>query len=127
MTLIAGQKAIITKYKKSIANFKTRKGTSAGIKVTLRSEKMYEFLDRLINIALPRIKDFRGLSEKSIDAAGNYSFGIKEHIIFPEVNFDKVDKIRGMDITLVTNGSTKNATIELLKEFNFPFIIKKNN
>tara|TARA_B100001093_G_C26578148_1_gene906024 strand:- start:308 stop:862 length:555 start_codon:yes stop_codon:yes gene_type:complete len=127
MTLIAGQKAIITKYKKSIANFKTRKGTSAGIKVTLRSEKMYEFLDRLINIALPRIKDFRGLSEKGIDAAGNYSFGIKEHIIFPEVNFDKVDKIRGMDITLVTNGSTKDATIELLKEFNFPFIIKKNN
>ena len=127
MTQIAGQKAIITKYKKSIANFKTRKGTSAGIKVTLRSEKMYEFLDRLINIALPRIKDFRGLSEKGIDAAGNYSFGIKEHIIFPEVNFDKVDKIRGMDITLVTNGSTKNATIELLKEFNFPFIIKKNN
>ena len=127
MTLIAGQKAIITKYKKSIANFKTRKGTSAGIKVTLRSEKMYEFLDRLINIALPRIKDFRGLSEKSIDAAGNYSFGIKEHIIFPEVNFDKVDKIRGMDITLVTNGSSKDATIELLKEFNFPFIIKKNN
>ena len=127
MTLIAGQKAIVTKYKKSIANFKTRKGTNAGIKVTLRSQKMYEFLDRLINIALPRIKDFRGLSPKAIDRAGNYSFGIKEHIIFPEVNFDKVDKIRGMDITLVTNGSSKDATVELLKEFNFPLIIKKKN
>ncbi len=125
MSLIAGQKAIITKYKKSIANFKTRKGTSAGIKVTLRSQKMYEFLDRLINIALPRIKDFRGLSSSGIDEAGNYSFGIKEHIIFPEVNFDKVEKIRGMDITLVTSGSSKEGTVELLKEFNFPLILKK--
>lgn len=125
MTLISGQKAIITKFKKSIANFKTRKGTSAGVKVTLRSHKMYEFLDRLINIALPRIKDFRGLSAKGIDNSGNYSFGIKEHIIFPEVNFDKVDKIRGMDITLVMTSGSKNASLELLKEFNFPITINK--
>ena len=120
MSSIAGQKAIITKFKKSIANFKTRKGTNAGIKVTLRSQKMYEFIDRLVNIALPRIKDFRGLSSKGIDKSGNYSFGIKEHIIFPEINFDKVDKIRGMDITIVTTSKSKEATYELLKEFNFP-------
>ena len=125
MTLISGQKAIITKFKKSIANFKTRKGTSAGVKVTLRSHKMYEFLDRLINIALPRIKDFRGLSAKGIDNSGNYSFGIKEHIIFPEVNFDKVDKVRGMDITLVMISGSKNASLELLKEFNFPITDNK--
>ena len=128
MSLITGQKAVITKFKKSISNFKTRKGSNAGIKVTLRSYKMYEFIDRLVNIALPRIKDFRGLSPKGIDNSGNYSFGIKEHIIFPEVNFDKVDKIRGMDITLVTNTNSKEATLELLKEFNFPLIkLKKNN
>ena len=125
LALIAGQKPVVTKFRKSIANFKTRKGTSAGIKVTLRSNKMYEFIDRLINIALPRIKDFRGLSPKGLDSSANYSFGIKEHIIFPEVNFDKVDKIRGMDITLVTNNSSKEATLELLKEFNFPLITKK--
>ena len=93
MSLIAGQRAVVTKFKKSIANFKTRKGTNAGVMVTLRSEKMYEFMDRLVNIALPRIKDFRGLNEKGIDKFGNFSFGIKEHIVFPEVNFDKVDKI----------------------------------
>ena len=128
MSLISGQKAVVTKFKKSISNFKTRKGSSAGVKVTLRSKKMYEFIDRLVNIALPRIKDFRGLSPKGIDNSGNYSFGIKEHIIFPEVNFDKVDKIRGMDITLVTNTKSKEATLELLKEFNFPLIkTKKNN
>ena len=120
ITAIAGQKAVVTKFKKSIANFKTRKGFAAGIKVTLRSTKMYEFMDRLVNIALPRIKDFRGLSQNGIDKFGNYSFGIKEHIIFPEVNYDKVDKIRGMDITLVTTSESKEATIELLKEFNFP-------
>ena len=120
VTSIAGQKAVVTKFKKSIANFKTRKGFSAGVKVTLRSTKMYEFIDRLVNIALPRIKDFRGLSSNGIDKFGNYSFGIKEHIIFPEVNFDKVDKIRGMDITLVTTSNSKEATLELLKEFNFP-------
>jgi len=117
---IAGQKAIVTKFRKSIANFKTRKGFPAGVKVTLRSQKMYEFIDRLVNIALPRIKDFRGLNPKGIDKFGNYSFGIKEHIIFPEVNYDKVDKIRGMDITVVTTSKSKEATLELLKEFNFP-------
>ena len=120
MASISGQKPIITKFKKSISNFKTRKGSSAGIKVTLRSYKMYEFIDRLINIALPRIKDFRGLSSKGIDTSNNYSFGIKEHIIFPEVNFDKVDKIRGLDITIVTNSKNQSGTFELLKEFNFP-------
>ena len=120
LSSIAGQKAIITKFRKSIANFKTRKGFAAGVKVTLRSAKMYEFIDRLVNIALPRIKDFRGLSSNSIDKFGNYSFGIKEHIIFPEVNFDKVDKIRGLDITTVTTSNSKEGTLELLKQFNFP-------
>ena len=126
MALIAGQKPIITKFKKSISNFKTRKGSNAGVKVTLRSHKMYEFMDRLINIALPRIKDFRGLSAKGIDNSNNYSFGIKEHIVFPEVNFDKVDKIRGLDITVVTSSKTKEGTLEMLKEFNFPLNDKKN-
>ena len=126
LALIAGQKPIVTKFKKSISNFKTRKGSNAGVKVTLRSSKMYEFIDRLINIALPRIKDFRGLSFKGIDNSFNYSFGIKEHIVFPEVNFDKVDKIRGLDITLVTSSKNKEGTLELLKEFNFPINDKKN-
>ena len=126
MALIAGQKPVVTKFKKSISNFKTRKGSNAGVKVTLRSNKMYEFIDRLVNIALPRIKDFRGLSSKGIDNSNNYSFGIKEHIIFPEVNFDKVDKIRGMDITIVTTSKNKEGTLELLKEFNFPITNKKN-
>ena len=126
MALISGQKPIITKFKKSISNFKTRKGSNAGVKVTLRSNKMYEFIDRLVNIALPRIKDFRGLSEKGIDNSNNYSFGIKEHIVFPEVNFDKVDKIRGLDITIVTNSKTKEGALELLKEFNFPLNKNKN-
>jgi len=98
---IAGQKPVSTKFKKSISNFKTRKDTKAGLKVTLRKNKMYEFIDRLVNIALPRIKDFRGLSSKGFDKFGNFTFGVKEHIIFPEVNFDKVDKIRGLDITIV--------------------------
>ena len=120
MALISGQKPITTKFKKSISNFKTRKGSNAGVKVTLRSYKMYEFMDRLVNIALPRIKDFRGLKTKGIDDSFNYSFGIKEHIVFPEVNFDKVDKIRGLDITIVTTSNSKEATLELLKEFNFP-------
>ena len=122
---ITGQKPVITKFKKSISNFKTRKGANAGVKVTLRSSKMYEFIDRLVNIALPRIKDFRGLSSKGIDNSNNYSFGIKEHIIFPEVNFDKVDKIRGLDITMVTSSKNKTGTLELLKEFNFPISDKK--
>ena len=126
MALIAGQKPIVTKFKKSISNFKTRKGSNAGVKVTLRSNKMYEFIDRLVNIALPRIKDFRGLSSKGIDQSNNYSFGIKEHIIFPEVNFDKVDKIRGLDITIVTSSKSKEGTLQLLKEFNFPINEKKN-
>jgi large subunit ribosomal protein L5 len=126
MALIAGQKPIITKFKKSISNFKTRKGSNAGVKVTLRSQKMYEFIDRLINVALPRIKDFRGLSSKGIDNSYNYSFGIKEHIVFPEVNFDKVDKIRGLDITVVTSSKNKKGTFELLREFNFPINDKKN-
>ena len=125
LSLITGQKAVITKFKKSISNFKTRKGTSAGVKVTLRANKMYEFVDRLVNIALPRIKDFRGLKSEGVDNFGNYSFGIKEHIIFPEVNFDKVDKIRGLDVTIVTSCPTKEGTIELLKEFNFPITEKK--
>ena len=123
---ITGQKPVVTKFRKSIANFKTRKNTSSGLKVTLRKNKMYEFLDRLVNIALPRIKDFRGLPSKGVDSSNNFSFGIKEHIVFPEVNFDKVDKIRGLDITIVTNAKDKVAALELLKEFNFPLIIKKN-
>ena len=126
MALISGQKPIITKFKKSISNFKTRKGSNAGIKVTLRAHKMYEFIDRLVNIALPRIKDFRGLSPKGIDSSYNYSFGIKEHIVFPEVNFDKVDKIRGLDVIIVTSSKNKEGTLDLLKEFNFPLNEKKN-
>ena len=121
ISLISGQKPIITKFKKSISNFKTRKGTTAGIKVTLRSNKMYEFIDRLANIALPRVKDFQGLSMNGFDNFGNYSFGIKEHIIFPEINFDKVDRIRGMDITLVTTGKDRKTTFALLEAMNFPF------
>ena len=112
IALIAGQKPVITKFKKSISNFKTRKGSNAGVKVTLRSHKMYEFIDRLVNIALPRIKDFRGLSTKGIDNSFNYSFGIKEHIVFPEVNFDKVDKIRGLDITIVTSSKNMQGTLD---------------
>ena len=115
ITLISGQRAVITKFKKSISNFKTRKGTTAGIKVTLRSNKMYEFIDRLVNIALPRIKDFQGLNVNGFDNFGNYSFGIKEHIIFPEINFDKVDRIRGMDITLVITGKDKKKEGEIIE------------
>ena len=126
MALIAGQKPVITKFKKSISNFKTRKGSNAGVKVTLRTHKMYEFIDRLINIALPRIKDFRGLSANGFDNSNNYSFGIKEHIVFPEVNFDKVDKIRGLDVTIVTSSKNKEGTLELLREFNFPINEMKN-
>jgi large subunit ribosomal protein L5 len=124
---ITGQKPVVTKFKKSIANFKTRKNTNAGLKVTLRKNKMYEFIDRLVNIALPRIKDFRGLSPNGFDKFGNYSFGIKEHIVFPEVNFDKVDKIRGLDITITIKTIEKNHSFELLKLLNFPFIEKKGN
>ena len=121
MGLISGQKPITTKFKKSISNFKSRKGAVAGIKVTLRGARMYEFVDRLVNIALPRIKDFRGLNAKGFDNIGGYTFGIKEHVIFPEINFDKVDRIRGMDITIVTNGKNKDTTRSLLEAINFPF------
>jgi len=127
MGKLAGQKPIITKFKKSVANFKTRKGTNAGLKVTLRGNKMYEFIDRLVNIALPRIKDFRGLSVDGFDKFGNYTFGIKEHIIFPEVNFDRVDKIRGMDITIVISAIKKEHSLELLTKLNFPFNKKGDN
>ena len=125
LSLISGQKPVVTKFKKSISNFKTRKGANAGVKVTLRSNKMYEFIDRLVNIALPRIKDFQGLSLNGFDKFGNYNFGIKEHIIFPEVNFDKVDRIRGMNITIVTSGKDKESKIALLKAMNFPLIKTK--
>ena len=125
MSLISGQMPVVTRFRKSISNFKTRKSAPAGVKVTLRNNKMYEFIDRLVNIALPRIKDFKGLSTKGFDKFGNYTFGIKEHIIFPEVNFDKVDRIRGMDITIVTSGKDKNTTLALLEEVNFPFIKDK--
>ena len=124
---IAGQKPILTKFKKSISNFKTRKNTNAGLKATLRKNKMYEFIDRLVNIALPRIKDFRGLSINGFDKFGNYTLGIKEHIIFPEVNFDRVDKIRGLDITIVISAINKNHSYELLSKLNFPFNKKGNN
>ena len=127
IAMITGQKPVVTKFKKSISNFKTRKNTEAGLKVTLRKNRMYEFIDRLVNIALPRIKDFRGLSLQSFDKFGNYSFGIKEHVVFPEVKFDKVEKMRGMDITIVTQGKNKNHTLALLEEFNFPFNKEKKN
>ena len=126
ISLISGQYPVVTKFKKSISNFKTRKGASAGVKVTLRSNKMYEFVDRLVNIALPRIKDFQGLNKNGFDDFGNYSFGIKEHIIFPEINFDKVDRIRGMDITIVTSGNNKKTSLALLEAMNFPFNKKIN-
>ena len=127
LSKITGQKPVITKFKKSISNFKTRKDTKAGLKVTLRKNKMYEFIDRLVNIALPRIKDFRGLSTNGFDNFGNYTFGVKEHIIFPEVNFDKVDKIRGLDISIVIKSISKEHSLELLKKFNFPFMIERSN
>ena len=127
LSKITGQKPVMTKFKKSISNFKTRKDTKAGLKVTLRKNKMYEFIDRLVNIALPRIKDFRGLSTSGFDNFGNYTFGVKEHIIFPEVNFDKVDKIRGLDISIVIKSISKEHSLELLKKFNFPFKTERSN
>ena len=123
MSSITGQHPIKTKFKKSISNFKSRKGSNAGLKVTLRNHRMYEFLDRLVNIALPRIKDFRGLKDSACDKFGNFTFGVKEHIIFPEINFDKVETIRGMDITIVTSSNSRENTISLLKEFNFPIVV----
>ena len=127
LSKITGQKPVMTKFKKSISNFKTRKDTKAGLKVTLRKNKMYEFIDRLVNIALPRIKDFRGLSVNGFDRFGNYTFGVKEHIIFPEVNFDKVDKIRGLDISIVIRSISNEHSLELLKKFNFPFKTERSN
>ena len=124
---ITGQKPVITKFKKSVANFKTRKGTNAGLKVTLRKNKMYEFIDRLVNIALPRIKDFRGLSPNAFDNLGNYTLGIKEHIIFPEVSFDRADKVRGLDIVIVISARNKDHSYALLEKLNFPFIKKGEN
>ncbi len=118
---ITGQKPIVTKAKNSIANFKIREGMSIGCKVTLRGEKMYEFLDRLVNLALPRVRDFRGVNPNSFDGRGNYALGIKEQIIFPEVEYDKVDKVRGMDIILVTTAKTDEEARELLAQFNMPF------
>ncbi|MFM7083397.1 MAG: 50S ribosomal protein L5 [Hyphomicrobium sp.] len=121
LSLISGQKAIVTKAKKSIATFKVRDGMSLGAKVTLRGNRMYEFLDRLVTIALPRVKDFRGLNPKSFDGRGNYACGLKEHIIFPEIDYDEVDQVWGMDVIVVTSAKTDNEARELLRGFNFPF------
>jgi large subunit ribosomal protein L5 len=121
MTLIAGQKPIVTKAKRAVANFKLREGVDIGCKVTLRGDRMYEFLDRLITIALPRVRDFRGVSEKSFDGRGNYALGLKEQIVFPEVDYDKVEKIRGLDVVVVTTAKTNKESRALLKGFNMPF------
>ena len=121
---IAGQKAVICKAKKSVANFKLREGMGIGCKTTLRGEKMYEFADRLINLALPRVRDFRGVNADSFDGRGNYALGIKEQIIFPEIEYDKVDKVRGMDVIITTTANTDEEARELLRLFNMPF--KKN-
>ena len=118
---IAGQKAVVTKARKSVAGFKVREGWPIGVKVTLRRERMYEFLERLVDIALPRVRDFRGLSPKSFDGRGNYSMGVKEQIIFPEVDYDKIDTLRGLDITLTTTAKNDDEGRALLKAFNFPF------
>lgn len=122
LTQITGQKPVIRKSRKAISNFKLREGMEIGCSVTLRKDKLYEFFDRLVNVSLPRVRDFRGLSDKSFDGYGNYNFGIKEQIIFPEINYDKVDKIRGMNITICTTANTDEEAYELLKEFGFPFI-----
>lgn len=118
---ITGQKAVLTRAKKSVANFKIREGLAIGCKVTLRGERMYEFLDRLVNLALPRVRDFRGVNPNSFDGRGNYSLGIKEQLIFPEIEYDKVDKVRGMDIIFVTTAKTDEEGRELLRLFNMPF------
>ena len=121
MELIAGQKPVITKAKKSIAQFKLREGMPIGVKVTLRRERMYEFLDRFITIALPRVRDFRGLNPKSFDGRGNYACGLKEQIVFPEINYDRIDKVRGMDVIVTTTAKTDEEARELLRLFGFPF------
>ena len=121
METITGQKAVLTKAKKSVANFKIREGMAIGCKVTLRGEKMYEFVDRLVNLALPRVRDFRGVNPNAFDGRGNYALGIKEQLIFPEIEYDKVDKVRGMDIIFVTTAKTDEEARELLRLFNMPF------
>lgn len=121
LTAIAGQKAVVTRSRKSIANFKLREGMGIGCKVTLRRERMYEFLDRLVTIALPRVRDFRGLSPKSFDGRGNYALGIKEHIVFPEIDYDKVETVRGLDVVIVTTAESDEEARELLRGFGLPF------
>ena len=120
LKLISGQQPVITSARKSVAGFKLREGVNVGVKVTLRKQKMYEFLDRLVNIALPRVRDFRGLSKKSFDGKGNYSLGLKEQIVFPEIDYDNLDSLRGMDITIVTSAENDEQGLELLKSFNLP-------
>ena len=127
ISLITGQKAVKTKAKKAIAAFKIREGMALGVSVTLRNKIMYEFLDRLINIAIPRIRAFRGLNPKSFDGNGNYTLGIKEQIIFPEINYDKIDKVRGLDITICTSANNNEEALELLKNFNMPFPASQTN
>ena len=124
LTAIAGQKPVITKAKKSIANFKLREGMSIGCKVTLRGERMYEFLDKLMNVSLPRVRDFHGVSATAFDGRGNYTLGIKEQLIFPEINFDKVNKVRGMDIVIVTSAKTNKEAYALLEQLGMPFVKK---
>ena len=121
MEKIAGQKAVVTRAKNSVANFKIREGMPIGCKVTLRGEKMYEFVDRLINLALPRVRDFRGVNPNAFDGRGNYALGIKEQLIFPEIEYDKIDKVRGMDVIFVTTAKTDEEARELLRQFNMPF------
>lgn len=121
MELIAGQKPVIAKAKKSIAQFKLREGMPVGVKVTLRRERMYEFLDRLVTIAMPRVRDFRGLNPKSFDGRGNYAMGIKEQLVFPEINYDRIDKVRGLDVIVTTSAKTDEEARELLRLFGFPF------
>ena len=121
LAIIAGQKPVLTRAKKSIANFKLREGMPIGCKVTLRGQRMYEFLDRLVNLALPRVRDFRGVSADSFDGRGNYAFGIREQLIFPEIEYDKIDKVRGMDIIITTTAKTDEEARELLRLFNMPF------
>ena len=124
MTAIAGQKPVVTNARKSVASFKIRDGWPVGCKVTLRRERMYEFLDRLVNVAIPRIRDFRGLSRRSFDGQGNYSMGVKEQIMFPEIDYDKIDVIRGMDVTIATTAKNAEEALALLQAFNFPFRAK---
>jgi large subunit ribosomal protein L5 len=127
ITMITGQRAVATKSKKDISNFKLRKAVPVGVRVTLRDNQMYEFLDRLISVALPRIRDFKGINDKGFDGRGNYTLGVTEQIIFPEIDIDKINKITGMDITFVTNAETDKEALELLKEFGLPFKNQNNN